>query len=1019
MSETTSRSDDPLTIQLPSSLQPSYRTSLPPILDPNYRAPLSEDLRWVTGSPLSPPGTRPGAFPPTTAQPLPAQPQPGQQPPEPEQVAVAPVPLRPAQVPAPGTDPNQPAPTPFPGLDQSLIIDPTGRYNPGNLRTGSGRGGPTDFQRFPNMQAGIQALQRNLLRYQDQLGLNTIEGIINTWTPPRENNTELAIKQAEGVMGIDRKRRIDLHDPATMAAMTNAILFNEQQGNRGRPMRTGLNQAVPNIGDVRSQMRLPQPQQNYIPAEPRSFGEWGKQPVGMYSTQSEDMPQQSDFGRIMGSVAPLLLAIGSLALRLPLSTAITAYGAMARAQQNGQDEAAKRHRTYWRDKHAEANAQQAEESREAGDAFAEYGTNNPQGLQQRLAQIALKYNDHTMYTMAERGQLNEIYKLQQRRDALNSDLTKVHAAADAEQKRQDAAAAVAAMDKEWLEKNPGATQAQLDIVHAQHVGDVHRMMGGTAAGGQAAEGQQLYNVVGADGKPTGTYLRLGRDGGYHDANTGERYTMKPGERPEPVSKPTAAKPPPEVPPGWVKPGTKLPPAEDQPPQQDQEQDQESQPQQPTQGGDQGGAGGDQGDQGGDGGGDQGSATQAPPAPEQTAAADEEQAPQRPYQEAALTPTPPPTGAPAATPTPAAAPQAYPGPKYKPGPAMQQLEVNGEQTARDMLRGNPNAVKSAPKQVQPAIEGGYRELQKQVDDVADRASLPEGDPRRLKPNEIMPALRDIDKGFADDLNSLLRYDRAVPSAGGFGSGSAPFWNSLVNLASKVNKNWMPHNYQRVRDFSSQQGKTFQTIQLTQTLASTGASVIRDVARIGKDFDSNAFVNAWNSWQAGKLEGDPRYTTLAADWQSFIIEANRLRTVTGSVVESEQQIGVLVPGRNTGLLSSGIIPSNDRQFRDMVKNELANSYPKVEGFIEEWNDLKPGVRMPGQAYIDKAVPTINAIMHMNAVTGNYYGVPVPQELHGSGMTVRDPDLDALLKHALEHPEDPQSLIDIRQLREEGVY
>lgn len=280
--------------------------------------------------------------------------------------------------------------------------------------------------------------------------------------------------------------------------------------------------------------------QQYAPAQPRSFAEWGRAPVGMGGSQPGQMPRPNDFGRIMGSIAPLLVGIASLAARMPLSTAITAYGAMARAQQNGQQLEYERNRTRFQDQLKEHNAQQALESQEAGDAFSEYGNNNPQGLQQQLASIALKYNDPIMFRMAEQGDLNGIHELQAKRDTYGQDLSKLEKAHQEQQDRQAQDAAVSAMDRKYQQEHPDATPDDLAIAHNEHIGEAARA--GTKdpkAAGSTVEAP-VYDVVDKDGNPTGKQVRAGKNGGFVDADTsqpaqidrskGERVEQTPRER---------------------------------------------------------------------------------------------------------------------------------------------------------------------------------------------------------------------------------------------------------------------------------------------------------------------------------------------------------------------------------------------------------------------------------------------------------------------------------------------------------
>lgn len=288
--------------------------------------------------------------------------------------------------------------------------------------------------------------------------------------------------------------------------------------------------------------------QRMLTPERRDSQDWGHPPP-----VSGDMPgatpQPSEFGRIMSYVAPALMALGSIALRLPLSTTVMAYSAMARAQANGQREAYQRSRTQWQDKLAESNAQQTLESKDASDAFDTYGQNNPQGLQQRLMQIALTYNDPILYATAAKGDLNGAYKLQADRDLHNQSLTKVN---DAVRKQRDAEALdadVAARDRKWHDdfvaqngREPTADETAIEHVKNQGLAgqDVDP---GKAKTTDTLSEPKPYDVIDKDGNVVRTVnLRDRKDrAGFVDADTGQPFTKEPDQTLEPhVSKRTAS-----------------------------------------------------------------------------------------------------------------------------------------------------------------------------------------------------------------------------------------------------------------------------------------------------------------------------------------------------------------------------------------------------------------------------------------------------------------------------------------------
>lgn len=269
-------------------------------------------------------------------------------------------------------------------------------------------------------------------------------------------------------------------------------------------------------------------QQIMLPPQRRDAQDWGHPPP-VTGSMPGATPPESEWAKVLNTVSPLLLAIGSIALRLPLSSAITAYGAMSRAQYNGQKDEYERSRTQFQDKLNESNAQQTLESKDASDAFDTYGQNNPQGLQQRLMQIALTYNDPALYTTAAKGDLNGAYKLQADRDLHNQSLTKVNDAVRKQQEEQAQDAAIKAMDDKWRADNPNASEADFAIAHNQHIGEAARAGTKDPKGESTKEEAQPYDVVDKNTGEVTRQVRLGQGGGLFDL-TGKATTLAPNEK---------------------------------------------------------------------------------------------------------------------------------------------------------------------------------------------------------------------------------------------------------------------------------------------------------------------------------------------------------------------------------------------------------------------------------------------------------------------------------------------------------
>ena len=97
--------------------------------------------------------------------------------------------------------------------------------NPGNMRP---PGKSVGFQQFPTVDAGLGAIDRQLKVYGDR-GINTLEGVISTWSPPNENDTGRLVSQAAARLGIGPTDKLNLSDPAVRSRVREAIIA--QEGN--------------------------------------------------------------------------------------------------------------------------------------------------------------------------------------------------------------------------------------------------------------------------------------------------------------------------------------------------------------------------------------------------------------------------------------------------------------------------------------------------------------------------------------------------------------------------------------------------------------------------------------------------------------------------------------------------------------------------------------------------------------------------------------------------------------------
>lgn len=124
--------------------------------------------------------------------------------------------------------------------------------NPGNVMRGGDQwqgevaGSDSRYASFETPEAGIRAMGKTLLTYQDKHGLNTIEGIVSRWAPATENDTSAYIKTVAKAAGVKPDAPIDLRNTAVLTAVTRAMIQveNGKQPYSDQQIATGLGAAL-------------------------------------------------------------------------------------------------------------------------------------------------------------------------------------------------------------------------------------------------------------------------------------------------------------------------------------------------------------------------------------------------------------------------------------------------------------------------------------------------------------------------------------------------------------------------------------------------------------------------------------------------------------------------------------------------------------------------------------------------------------------------------------------------------
>lgn len=115
-------------------------------------------------------------------------------------------------------------------------------------------GDDAQLETFATPKDGVRAIASNLLAYQSQHGLNTVEDIIARWSPPSENDTPSLIRRAAKELGVDPNDAINLTDGDTLSKLTQAIIKQEngKQPYPNKLIKDSVAEALKNAGSTSS-----------------------------------------------------------------------------------------------------------------------------------------------------------------------------------------------------------------------------------------------------------------------------------------------------------------------------------------------------------------------------------------------------------------------------------------------------------------------------------------------------------------------------------------------------------------------------------------------------------------------------------------------------------------------------------------------------------------------------------------------------------------------------------------------
>lgn len=85
------------------------------------------------------------------------------------------------------------------------------------------KGSDGRFAVFDNMADGLAAADRNLQTYATKHGINTVDGVVNRWAPPQENDSRAYAQTVASNLGVEPQAPIDLLDPEVRGELVRAM----------------------------------------------------------------------------------------------------------------------------------------------------------------------------------------------------------------------------------------------------------------------------------------------------------------------------------------------------------------------------------------------------------------------------------------------------------------------------------------------------------------------------------------------------------------------------------------------------------------------------------------------------------------------------------------------------------------------------------------------------------------------------------------------------------------------------
>ena len=239
---------------------------------------------------------------------------------------------------------------------------------------------------------------------------------------------------------------------------------------------------------------------------------------------------------------------------------------------------------------------------------------------------------------------------------------------------------------------------------------------------------------------------------------------------------------------------------------------------------------------------------------------------------------------------------------------------------------------------------------------------------MSEDDVIKAADGIHEGFGDYIQSMLKYQAALPSLGANSSRGQAFRIMMSNIALRANPQWDAQHWKQLQDYKDSFANTSspanRTLARSRQLLPAAVTAFREINTLQSKglLTNQSWANFLNQMVSNNFTGDPAFRGL---WSAMRLFANETQAVAGGGQASVTQVQELMR-----IASEGASPA---QLREVIQNEISSAKVAGESYNEDYQTQTEGKEAtPG--YNKTIFDGMDQLLQANVDTGK---IDIPAE------------------------------------------